>query len=404
MGKGIVKLGEGNWAVKDGNLLAAKETNGRFKNAEFTVTRGTDATYVGKDGLIANETGDDTPRIDFTDNTDGHLLLEPQSTNLIDYSESFESPKWSRNGFDSDYGHQSPTGLNTATKITATSTDPYIYKDVNVTQNQTYTFSFYCKGEGSSVGKTGRVLFWYGNATATGSFASHEFNLTNGWERIQFQTTPTGSGALTFRIDIPANTSEVGDVAYIWGAQVEALSYPTSYIPTSGLQVTRDAETCTGAGEAADFNSEEGVLYAEIARSTVHNDYELLSISPTNNSDGTHYASLGYNNTDNKLWIRAKIGNTVAIASIGEVDTVLNQFYKIAIKYKSGENAIYVNGEKLINTDITDGSEATTFTPTQNTISDLEFRHWDANQPFYGKVKAIRVYKDASIDLATLTS
>ena len=86
MGKGIVKLGEGNWAVKDGNLLAAKETNGRFKNTEFTVTRGTDATYVGKDGLIANETGNDTPRIDFTDNTDGHLLLEPQSTNLITYS------------------------------------------------------------------------------------------------------------------------------------------------------------------------------------------------------------------------------------------------------------------------------------------------------------------------------
>ena len=89
MGKGIVKLGEGNWAVKDGNLLAAKETNGRFKNAEFTVTRGTDATYVGKDGLIANETGDNTPRIDFTENTDGHLLLEPQSNKLVPYSENF---------------------------------------------------------------------------------------------------------------------------------------------------------------------------------------------------------------------------------------------------------------------------------------------------------------------------
>ena len=52
MGKGIVKLGEGQWAVKDGNLLAAKETNGRFKNTEFTVSRGTRASYVGRDGLI----------------------------------------------------------------------------------------------------------------------------------------------------------------------------------------------------------------------------------------------------------------------------------------------------------------------------------------------------------------
>ena len=52
MGKGVVKLGDGNWAVKDGNLLAVKETNGRFKNTEFTVERGTRATYVGRDGLI----------------------------------------------------------------------------------------------------------------------------------------------------------------------------------------------------------------------------------------------------------------------------------------------------------------------------------------------------------------
>ena len=54
MGKGVVKLGEGKWATKDGKLLAAKETNRRFKNAEFTVTRGSDATYVGRDGLIKN--------------------------------------------------------------------------------------------------------------------------------------------------------------------------------------------------------------------------------------------------------------------------------------------------------------------------------------------------------------
>ena len=74
MGKGIVKLGEGQWAVKDGNLLAAKETNGRFKNAEFTVTRGTDATYVGKNGLIKTAS----------------------FYNLIDYSEDFNNSDWSK--------------------------------------------------------------------------------------------------------------------------------------------------------------------------------------------------------------------------------------------------------------------------------------------------------------------
>jgi len=184
----------------------------------------------------------------------------------------------------------------------------------------------------------------------------------------------------------------------VWAAQGEASSIATSYIPTNGATNTRLKDIAINSGNSSLINSTEGVLYAEIARSTVNNDYELLSISPTDNSDGTHYASLGYNNTDNKLWIRAKIGNTVAIASIGQVDTILNQFYKIAIKYKSGENAIYVNGQKLINTDITDGSETTTFTATPGTISNLEFRHWNDSNSFYGKAKALAVYKEALTD------
>jgi hypothetical protein len=214
MGKGVVKLGEGNWAVKDGNLLAAKETNNRFKNAEFTVTRGTDATYVGKDGLIKTAS----------------------FYNLLPYSEDFEYPNWLNNTIDFQHGYESPTGSNTATKITATGADPYVYKHINVTQNQIYTFSFYCKGEGSSVGKTARVLFWYGAGTATGPTVSHEFNLTNEWEQIKFQTTPTGSGLLPFRIDIPANTSEVGDVAYIWGAQLVESTEALDYQYTNGKE------------------------------------------------------------------------------------------------------------------------------------------------------------------------
>jgi len=525
MGKGIVKLGEGNWAVKDGNLLAAKETNGRFKNAEFTVARGTDATYVGKDGLIkrfssglANEvangdfelgdngdwtlpsgwsisnnqlvgndptgfatvnnvfyanksyrldidvaevdsgdftiipnstdsnsngttaigsTGlhtfyfhigtidletlyvtfsgdfvgkinsitvrdiedfDDRPRIDFTDNTDGHLLLEPQSTNLIPYSEDFEGGSWTNESIGTtptlDGGYAAPDGSNSAYKISNANQDSFWYYPSVADSDDSRTIW------ARTVSGTGTAQL-----TSHNSNTNNTFNLTETWQRFEVNGTTSGTGSTSFYA-VDFRGSGTLTELLIWGAQLEALSYPTSYIPTNGSTVTRDAETCTGAGEAADFNSEEGVLYAEIARSTVHNDYELLSISPTNNSDGTHYASLGYNNTDNKLWIRAKIGNTVAIASIGEVDTILNQFYKIAIKYKSGENAIYVDGEKLINTDITDGSEATTFTPTQNTISDLEFRHWDANNSFHGKVKAIRVYKEAlsHSELVTLTS
>ena len=573
MGKGIVKLGEGDWAVKDGNLLAAKETNGRFKNAEFTVTRGTDATYVGKDGLIktanfynimshserttannmavlsgnlsnstvsspslisqvlrfqptsvnqprieigsmsfnqtytvscfvkkglgdyfglglynssfspnantwvrfnintgqhdgtedsnnisnvnidsigggwyrisasittgstASQSGikftamssysfaqtDSTdnyyyisglqielgsnlspyqytngkegiPRIDFTDNTDGHLLLEPESRNLIDYSEDFEYPNWFNNKIDFEYGYQSPTGLNTATKITATGADPYLYKSVNVTQNQTYTFSFYCKGEGSSVGKTARVLFWYGNGTATGTFSSHEFSLTSNWERIQFQTTPTGSGTLSFRVDIPADSSEVGDVAYFWGAQVEAFPYPTSYIPTNGSQVTRDGEAVSRESiDEIDIPQEEGTIYLELEG--YEKNTEIFSFDrSTSNS-----IQIG---TDNdgvlKVWAYYEPSGTGTVALVA----LNNNTRKVAIAFKNGSFIVYADGEEELNT------STFVWTPTDS-IDRLYFNQggYIASQGL-SKVKALRIYKEAfnTTQLDELTS
>ena len=519
MAEGILKLGEGQWGVKDGNLLLDKEVAGNHLKREFTVTRGTRATYVGKDGLIKEsnlqdtnlvtngtfdtdsdwsgvgekgwsisngkarrsgysvnsdirqnvavvnggtykfsytrsyESGDgqtnlyiqldnanystlgvydstvveehtvegyftttftgnllfrifgisdftgtidnvsiqevktDTPRIDFTDNTDGHLLLEPESRNLFDYSEDFEPPKWNKSQSELLYGFQSPTGLNTATKITATGSDPYVYRSVNVTQNQTYTFSVYCKGEGSSVEKTARVLFWYGLGTAAGTTTSHEFNLTSGWERVQFQTTPTGSGTLFFRVDVPANSSEVGDVAYIWGAQVEALPYATSYIPTNGSTVTRDAETCTDAGEAQDFNSEEGVLYAEIAALANDGTFRVISLSDgtTSNSLWLYYSSVS--NT-----IQAFDGSTIIAHSID-----VTNFIKAAVVYDSNGTRMWVNGSQV-------GSN--TFVGFSG-LNKLNFiNENESNYNFKGKVKAIKVYKEALSDteLENLTS
>jgi hypothetical protein len=368
----------------------------------------------------------DLARINYDSNGEnGHILLEPTSTNLIPYSEDFTDSSWDLD-FSAPYitrtpnAATSPSGKNNATKLIGnnTSRDPNnSYVGVFTSASAPYTSSIFAKkGEYDylvlGIGSYGGgyyAIFNLSNGTvstsptASGTTASIE-DYGNGWHRCAITTTNTSGGELLFispSVDgtLTTDYTSTTNGVYVWGAQLEALSYATSYIPTlTGSTVTRATETLTGSGNSTLINSTEGVLYAEIARSTVHNDYELLSISPTNNSDGTHYASLGYDNTDKKLWIRAKIGNTVAIASIGQVDIVLNQFYKIAIKYKSGENAIFVDGQKLIGTDITDGSETTTFTATPSTISDLEFRHWDANNSFYGKCKALAVFNEALSD------
>jgi hypothetical protein len=53
---------------------------------------------------------------------------------------------------------------------------------------------------------------------------------------------------------------------FIWGAQLEVGSYPTSYIVSnSGSATTRVAETANNSGDASTFNDSEGVLMAEIS-------------------------------------------------------------------------------------------------------------------------------------------
>lgn len=188
MGKGIVKLGEGNWAVKDGNLLAAKETNGRFKNAEFTVTRGTDATYVGKDGLIKTAS----------------------FYNLIDYSEDFNNSDWSKIDVLIEGGYTAPNGSNTAYKVTNNGSNAHLvgYNGINTSKHK----SIWAK----TVSGTGSAYLLNRNT-------SNLFTLTNEWQR--FDVAHNGAD---FFYAVDFRNSPLTEVI-LWGAQLvegtEALDY-----------------------------------------------------------------------------------------------------------------------------------------------------------------------------------
>jgi len=584
MGKGIVKLGEGNWAVKDGNLLAAKETNNRFKNAEFTVTRGTDATYVGKDGLIkttpsfynlidysedfsewtntditfgangvsagggtnanliqtgtagsdqvsklftlsatntttysvfikrvsgaewidflivksgfsnslkvwfdinngtvgsnnatgttsfdsasienygndwyrlivtttdstnntsfnirvrtASADGSDTrvnnssyylwgaqlvegtealdyqytngkegiPRIDFTNNTDGHLLLEPESTNLITYSEDFEQWTEEANIDVTNNSITSPDGTQNAAKLQLTGssseTDGKISFAVSPSAT-THTFSVFAKK-----GSHNYIYIWMNISGADnitrwvnlddGSVSQSDVTTTssgNDWWKIQFTFDATNLTGVRLEVaDYGVSTGTGGDNIYVWGAQLEALSYPTSYIPTNGSTVTRDAETCTGAGEAADFNSEEGVLYAEIAALANDGNWREISL---NDGSTNNAVEIRYKSTDDQFQFVVRDGGTVVVSPTRPLTNPL-EFIKVAFSYKTDDFKMYINGADVA-TD-TDGT-------MPSGLNNLSF-DWGGTNPFYGKCKAIRVYKEAlsDTDLQNLTS
>ena len=99
----------------------------------------------------------------------------------------------------------------------------------------------------------------------------------NGWYRLSISLTDTLSVGTRFIGVRPANelptainnnyatTGDGTSGIYAWGFQIEEGSYSTSLINTQGSTVTRLADECNGAGNAATFNDSEGVLYAEIS-------------------------------------------------------------------------------------------------------------------------------------------
>jgi hypothetical protein len=259
-----------------GSVYSVLPSNG---DGDFDFTRASAATRINAQGLIETvAVGDNRlnyPLLDGTVQTCPHLLLEPQRTNLITYSEDFSNAAWTKS--DSSITSNaaiSPDGTLNADKVTGSG---YLQNVNSLTATNTYTFSFFWKKDTSNVVKillsstgTDEQLSINTNTLALisqlGINSYNNISYGNDWYRLSMtwteaNTEPTG-------IRISADESDATSSLFIWGAMLEQSSYPTSYIPNYGtaLGVTRSAETCNNAGDVNTFNDSEGVLMAEISR------------------------------------------------------------------------------------------------------------------------------------------
>jgi hypothetical protein len=337
-----LKFGNGQWATKVGSTLAYNDEGGNFKPLPFNFTRSTGGTRVNKDGLIEVITNN-KPRIDFLNDSNGALLLEPSRTNLVTYSEDFS--QWQQNGVTTTPNSAiSPDGTLNADKITATTVDPYPFIFANVTATE-HTFSFYYKGEADSIGKEARVLFWF-IGTATGADLSVPFTLTGGWQRFESKVTPTGAGTLALRIDFPADNANIGDYGYLWGAQLEAGSYATSYIPTQGAISTKVAETCIQTPPSGIIGQTEGTLFVEVNQfgGQANSPYLLASDGTFNNRI---QISSGGGGTENYFTFYISVGGVNTVFYISP--TGYTGVHKLAIAYKLNDVVGYIDGVQVLN-------------------------------------------------------
>ena len=357
--------------------------NGTFSFiTETTINRNTFQFYAFNSfsGSIDNvsliEITDDTnlPRIDYTDGT-GSLLLEPQSTNLITYSEDFS--QWSSIDVTLESGYLAPNGSNNAYKVTKTGTNAFVYLSGSASDNARTIYAKTVSGSGDV------------KLTSHNSNTNNLFTVTENWQRFEVNSASSASGNF-YAIDFRGAGTNLDEVI-IWGAQTEALSYATSYIPTNGEVngVTRLADVCNNAGSSDLINSTEGVLYAEV--SALANDGTIRRIT-LNDETVSQQVLLTLPSTSNRIQVEV-INSSNQFFQNFDVSNLLD-FNKIAIKYKENDFSLHVNGIK-VGTD-TSGNVATG-------LSKLSFQRSDGSSAFYGKVKSVAVFKEALTD-AQLTA
>jgi hypothetical protein len=256
---------------------------------KITFTRASSATFTGSNGLIQTATTN-TPRFDYNPVTlaANGLLIEEQRANLITYSEDFSNAAWApvRSSVSSN-ATSAPDGNTTADKLVEdTSLGTHIVgrsTSIAITANTTYTASCFlkaaertiaqCRMRLGGVNASAEINLTTGAVSAVTGEVPTSFSASavgNGWYRVI--VTATGDATATADINIrlcdaAGSNSYTGNGTsgiYIWGAQLEAGSFATSYIPTVASQVTRAADNASMLGDnfATWFNFSQGTFNA----------------------------------------------------------------------------------------------------------------------------------------------
>ena len=400
-------FGSGKWAAKEGSVLAYNNENNNFKPLPFTFTRASTATRVNESGLIES-VASGVPRIDFLDNADGHLLLEPSRTNLFLRSEEFDNASWIKNNSSiSANSVVSPDGSTNADSLIENTANAShnIYQSVSITSGTTYTISFFVKANGRTRFRIGdnygrlplNVFFDLSTVTVvsgTGSISDYG----NGWYRCTVSSTATATAAellYIILVNSGTTTTYTGDGTsglYLWGAQLEAGSYATSYIPTSGAAVTRAADFASQTPPSGIIGQTEGTFFLDFSSLSDSISNEQVSLS-----DGTDANTIKFVLGSVVTGVQAE-GRVSSVSqfSIKKTTSDYDSLKKIAVAYKANDFVFYYNGEQV-------GIDSSGNIPS---ISQIKFSTGAGTSPLYGKINGVQLYNTrlSNSELAALTS
>jgi hypothetical protein len=317
-----------------------------------------------------------TPRFDYDPVTLAArgLLIEEQRTNLLTYSEQFDNVAgWTKSAVTvSANAVVSPDGTQDAEKVIEDNTTAghYVVCNPSFTSGTTYSASVFAKASERSALQIlltssafgANVVGAFNLSTVAASFSGGTgtavsiTSVGNGWYRciLTVQATATATANLQIRLSntysAASPSSYAGDGTsglYLWGAQLEAGAFATSYIPTTTAQVTRiaDSASMTGTNFSSWYNATEGTLYAETA---------TLALSATRaifeGADASTFKdfSLTLDNTNARANFtnRTVAGNYDVFSPNSSISA--NTFYKLAGSYSATSADLAYNGSLAV--------------------------------------------------------
>ena len=299
------------------------------------------------------------------------LLIEEQRTNLLLYSEQFDNAAWVKSGSTITANTiVAPDGTLTGDKLVENATSGSKYVRGTNTSVSSSTVSFYAKAGERSFAlvfllTTVGSVAWFDLSTGLigakqAAVVSHSMTAVgNGWYRCTAQFASVDTNNVCIGVSSANDTfNYTGDGysgIYIWGAQLEAGAFPTSYIPTVASQVTRsaDAASMTGANFSSWYNAGEGTLYADL-----NSGVTSLSLDGAGFSRGAACLHDGTNNNRIRFGVNVTgatlIANNVIQADYGfAFSAAANTNYKIAFGYKV--NSFNLANNNVLATEDTSG-------------------------------------------------
>lgn len=276
----------------DGSTLSLDFTTGVL-DPRLTFTRSTTGTFINASGLVASA-AINTPRFDYDPTTlqPRGLLIEGSANNLLCLSESFATSggttNWAYNGNSGAVTSEvNPAGVASSFQFRETATGGgLLHQPVTPASpagGQTYTFSIWMRGSvyssvtttqaqiGIQVGGTfqtvtPRIVGGYAASISGTTICTVSGLSTTQWTRVEIATTASIAASTTVNVFVWPNTTSYENNASVllWGAQFEAGSGASSYIPTGASTGSRAFDSCVMDNiTSLQYSTTNGSMYYE---------------------------------------------------------------------------------------------------------------------------------------------